>query len=148
MTGMKRAIGLGCMLAFAGCAITPAPSSPDGYIGGGAGDLRVLLDDRCPQAAPPPVMPDRGSPDAGAGPEDYSLPGLALSMISKKFLNQPKQQVNNRIVVVGASDTGISTIESLINIKNLNFTNLTLLAPGGLITMNTENQYDVPFLRR
>ncbi len=82
MTGMKRAIGLGCMLAFAGCAITPAPSSPDGYIGGGAGDLRVLLDDRCPQAAPPPVMPDRGSPDAGAGPEDYSLPGLALSMIS------------------------------------------------------------------
>jgi hypothetical protein len=82
MTGMKRAIGLGCMLAFAGCAITPAPSSPDGYIGGGAGDLRVLLDDRCPQAAPPPVMPDRGSPDAGAGPEDYSLPGLALNMIS------------------------------------------------------------------
>ena len=68
---------------------------------------------------------------------------FALSMISKKFLNQPKQCVNNRIVVVGASDTGISTIESLITIKNLNFTNLTLLAPGGLITMNAENQYDV-----
>jgi hypothetical protein len=79
---------------------------------------------------------------------DQQDPLFALSMISKKFLNQPKQQVNNRIVVVGASDTGISTIESLINIKNLNFTNLTLLAPGGLITMNTENQYDVPFLRR
>jgi len=44
---------------------------------------------------------------------------------------------------VGASDTGISTIESLITIKNLNFTNLTLLAPGGLITMNVENQYDM-----
>jgi len=50
--------------------------------------------------------------------------------------------VNNRIIVVGASDTGISTIESLITIKNLLFTNLTLLAPGGLITMNSDYQYD------
>jgi len=41
--------------------------------------------------------------------------------------------------VVGASDTGISTIESLITIKHLNFTHLTLLAPGGLITMNSES---------
>lgn len=47
--------------------------------------------------------------------------------------------MNNRIVVVGASDTGISLIESLISIKTLNFTNLTLLAPGGLITMNATN---------
>lgn len=43
---------------------------------------------------------------------------------------------------MGASDTGISTIESLITIKHLNFTNLTLLAPGGLITMNSTSQYD------
>lgn len=64
-------------------------------------------------------------------------------MISKKFLSVPKQSVNNRIIVVGASDTGISTIESLITIKNLNFTNLTLLAPGGLITMNADSQYDM-----
>ena len=49
---------------------------------------------------------------------------------------------------MGASDTGISTIESLISIKNLNFTNLTLLAPGGLITMNAENQYDVKFNKK
>jgi hypothetical protein len=64
-------------------------------------------------------------------------------MISKKYLTIPKQNVNNRIVVVGASDTGISLIESLISIKTLNFTNLTLLAPGGLITMNCTNQFDV-----
>jgi NADH dehydrogenase FAD-containing subunit len=51
--------------------------------------------------------------------------------------------VNNRIVVVGASDTGISLIESLISIKSLNFTNLTLLAPGGLITMNSTSQFDM-----
>jgi len=64
-------------------------------------------------------------------------------MISKKYLTIPKQNVNNRIVVVGASDTGISLIESLISIKTLNFTNLTLLAPGGLITMNCTNQFDM-----
>jgi len=81
MMSMKRAIGIGCMLAIAGCAITPAPSSPDGFVGGEAGDLRVLLDDRCPQAAPPPVMPDRGAPDAGL--EAYSsLQGLALDMLT------------------------------------------------------------------
>lgn len=81
MMGMKRAIGIGCMLAMAGCAITPPPSSPDGFVGGEAGDLRVLLDDRCPQAAPPPVMPDRGSPDAGL--KAYAdLPSLALEMIT------------------------------------------------------------------
>jgi len=78
---MKRAIGIGCILAMAGCAITPPPSSPDGFVGGEAGDLRVLLDDRCPQAVPPPVMPDRKSPDAGF--EAYAaLPSLALEMIT------------------------------------------------------------------
>ena len=39
---------------------------------------------------------------------------------------------NSRIVVVGASDTGISFIEALLSIGYLNFTNITLIAPGGL----------------
>jgi hypothetical protein len=77
---MKRIVGLGCLLAIGGCASLPAVPRPDSFIGGEAGDLRVLLDDRCPQAEPPPVMPDRGSPDAGL--EDYSLPGLALNMLT------------------------------------------------------------------
>jgi NADH dehydrogenase FAD-containing subunit len=39
---------------------------------------------------------------------------------------------NSRVVVVGASDTGISFIEALLSIGYLNFTNITLIAPGGL----------------
>ena len=38
---------------------------------------------------------------------------------------------NSRIIVVGASDTGISLGESLLTIKEINFTNITLLAPDG-----------------
>ena len=39
---------------------------------------------------------------------------------------------NSRIVVIGASDTGISFIEALLSISYLNFTNIVLIAPGGL----------------
>ncbi len=33
-------------------------------------------------------------------------------------------------IIVGASDTGISLLESLMTLRDVNFTNLTLLAPG------------------
>ena len=52
------------------------------------------------------------------------------------MLSQVKISNNTRIVVVGASDTGISFIESLLTIKEINFTHITLLAPGGLLTMH------------
>ena len=52
---------------------------------------------------------------------------------------------NTRIVVVGASDTGLSFIESLLMIKDVNFTNITLLSPGGIVTMHVNSQKD--FLR-
>lgn len=60
-------------------------------------------------------------------------------MITKKNLSSIKLSNNTRIIVVGASDTGISLIESLLTIKEINFTYLTLLAPGGLITMNVQH---------
>ncbi len=44
--------------------------------------------------------------------------------------------------MVGASDTGISFIESLLMIKDVNFTNITLLSPGGIITMHVNSQKD------
>lgn len=65
---------------------------------------------------------------------------FSLSMIAKKNLNFIKESNNTRIVVVGGSDTGISFIESLLTIKNVTFTNIMLLCPGGLITMHVNSQ--------
>jgi len=56
----------------------------------------------------------------------------ALSIVAKKLLSETKIPVNSRIVVVGASDCGLSFLESLLSIPHLHFNSLTLLAPGGL----------------
>lgn len=45
-------------------------------------------------------------------------------------------------MVIGSSDTGISFIESLLTIKDINFTHITLLAPGGLPTMYINSPKD------
>jgi len=54
-----------------------------------------------------------------------------MAFTTKRLLSLNKISNNTRIVVVGASDTGISFIESLLSLKYINFTNITLLAPGG-----------------
>lgn len=56
----------------------------------------------------------------------------ALSIVAKKLLSETKIPVNARIVVVCASDCGLSFLESLLSIPHLLFNSLTLLAPGGL----------------
>lgn len=48
------------------------------------------------------------------------------------MLSEAKIVKNSRIVVVGASDTSISFIEALLSISYLHFTNIVLVAPGGL----------------
>jgi hypothetical protein len=55
-----------------------------------------------------------------------------LCFSTKRLLSEPKIIKNSRIVVVGASDTGISFIEALLSISYLQFTNIVLIAPGGL----------------
>jgi len=48
------------------------------------------------------------------------------------MLSEAKIIKNARIIVVGASDTSISFIEALLSISYLQFTNIVLVAPGGL----------------
>jgi malic enzyme len=57
------------------------------------------------------------------------------------MLSINKVNNNTRIVVVGASDTGISFIETLLSIKYINFTNITLLTPTGLVCMHTDDPF-------
>lgn len=65
-------------------------------------------------------------------PLDESESPFALCFSTKRLLSEPKILKNSRIVVVGASDTGISFVEALLSISYLNFTNITLISPGGL----------------
>ncbi|EER00147.1 hypothetical protein Pmar_PMAR014813 [Perkinsus marinus ATCC 50983] len=56
----------------------------------------------------------------------------SMKILAKKMILYKKCIVNARIIVVGASDTGLSTLSSLMSMPRLHFTSLTLLAPGGI----------------
>lgn len=57
---------------------------------------------------------------------------FALHVVTRKLLAMPKARVNARVVVVGASDTGLSVLESLALNPDLHCASLTLLSPYGL----------------
>eukprot|EP00759_Apiculatamorpha_spiralis_P024618 PhF_6_TR27935/c1_g1_i1/m.41151 len=57
---------------------------------------------------------------------------LCLHMQSMKGLSDEKTRINARIVVVGASVTGLSFLYNLLSIPYLHFTNLVLLSRDGL----------------
>lgn len=57
---------------------------------------------------------------------------FALSILPFKYLTEPRIKLNHRIVVVGASDCGLSAIENLLFIPYLFFTNIILVSPLGL----------------
>lgn len=65
-------------------------------------------------------------------PLDEELPPFALCFTTRRMLSEAKIIKNSRIVVVGASDTSISFVEALLSISYLHFTNIVLVAPGGL----------------
>ena len=65
---------------------------------------------------------------------------FCLVYLSKKMMVESRIANNNRIVIVGASDTGISFIESLLSIRYLEFSFIYLVAPGGLLYHHIEDE--------
>lgn len=69
---------------------------------------------------------------ADRDPLDEKESPFALYFTTRRLLSEPKILKNARIVVVGASDAGISFVEALLSISYLHFSNITLVSPGGL----------------
>ncbi|KAM3185959.1 hypothetical protein ACTXT7_005307 [Hymenolepis weldensis] len=59
-------------------------------------------------------------------------PPPAVYLITRNLLMEPKIVINARIIVVGASSTGIAFLEQLAFSRHIRFNNLVLLSPHGL----------------
>lgn len=60
--------------------------------------------------------------------------------ITKTLLNEPKTEVHSRIVVIGASKTGLSFIKTLLMIPYIYFTSITLVSPDGIQDVSRDLQ--------
>ncbi|VUZ45791.1 unnamed protein product, partial [Hymenolepis diminuta] len=59
-------------------------------------------------------------------------PPPAVYLITRNLLMEPKIVINARVILVGASSTGIAFLEQLAFSRHIRFNNLVLLSPHGL----------------
>ncbi|VDP40362.1 unnamed protein product [Schistosoma mattheei] len=78
----------------------------------------------------PPYAEESVRPEKRILEKFNSMP--SLFMTTKKLLMEPKELINARIIIVGASTTGLAILEKLITCPYIRFTNLVLLSPNGL----------------
>jgi len=111
---------------------------------------------QAPPRRRPMLRPNETRGDAGSGNqitntkamhvedayEKDDKDGFALHFLSRKLLSEPKMISNARVVVVGASDCGLSALQSLVLLPYLHFTRLTLLAVGGVPTLTNDVKTD------
>ena len=64
---------------------------------------------------------------------------FSLYFLSYRLLSEPKIFKNDRIVVVGASDTGIASLETLVFTPYMRFPHLTLVSPDGFREANNDH---------
>ena len=72
-------------------------------------------------------------------PLDEEESKFSLMLTTKRLLSESKIINNTRIVVVGASDAGLSFVETLLSLRYIHFTNIVLLAPGGFQQTGTKD---------
>ncbi|XP_065190031.1 cilia- and flagella-associated protein 61-like [Sycon ciliatum] len=63
-------------------------------------------------------------------------PRFGLFQLNRKLLYAEREVINTRIVIVGASDAGLATLESLTNSPYVRFNNLVVIDPQGISGMN------------
>ncbi|KAH9523040.1 Cilia- and flagella-associated protein 61 [Bulinus truncatus] len=71
---------------------------------------------------------------------------FALNHMNRKLVLEPKVTINARIVVVGASDVGMTFMETLVFCPHLKFNNITLISSHGLPGDLPQNELREMFL--
>lgn len=82
-----------------------------------------------------PQVPGRHKADTG------DSEGFALYCFTRRLCHARREVINSQVVVVGASECGISAIEQLLCSTELEFTSITLVAPGGITVGGAGSSY-------
>ncbi|OWZ21862.1 Adenylate kinase [Phytophthora megakarya] len=67
---------------------------------------------------------------------------FALFVLPKRLLSEPKLTINQRVVLVGASDAALSCLARLLTTPYLHFSSLTLVSPHGLTIAPMDDEGD------